>query len=181
MIYASIKFIREWHSPLTVINFTLMGAATGFAIAAGLAHWQATGLAGFYTGWAIILTVAASIFRIISLYRNKHLRTITTIQTATGIKHPQLVQTSMGFMGGSFNTHEFFHGKSDGLVKSIKGLFLLMTFLIPLVLLVLYWFNPTIVLIAAAIIVQYVGVLAERWYFFAEANHPQNFYYQKIA
>jgi len=34
-----------------------------------------------------------------------------------------------------------------------------------------------LVFIAAAL-VQYVGLLAERWYFFAQANHPQNIYYQ---
>jgi DMSO reductase anchor subunit len=33
------------------------------------------------------------------------------------------------------------------------------------------------VLLAAAL-VQYVGLLAERWFFFAQANHPQNLYYQ---
>lgn len=25
------------------------------------------------------------------------------------------------------------------------------------------------------------GLLAERWFFFAQANHPQNLYYQAIA
>jgi hypothetical protein len=28
---------------------------------------------------------------------------------------------------------------------------------------------------------QYVGLLMERWYFFAEARHPQNLYYQSVA
>jgi hypothetical protein len=26
-----------------------------------------------------------------------------------------------------------------------------------------------------------VGLLAERWHFFAQANHPQNLYYQAVA
>jgi DMSO reductase anchor subunit len=29
--------------------------------------------------------------------------------------------------------------------------------------------------------VQYIGLLAERWLFFAEARHPQNLYYQRMA
>jgi DMSO reductase anchor subunit len=33
----------------------------------------------------------------------------------------------------------------------------------------------------AAFGVQYLGLLAERWYFFAEARHPQNLYYQSMA
>jgi DMSO reductase anchor subunit len=32
-----------------------------------------------------------------------------------------------------------------------------------------------------AFVVQYAGLLAERWYFFAQANHPQNLYYQAIS
>jgi len=28
---------------------------------------------------------------------------------------------------------------------------------------------------------QYLGLLAERWYFFIEAEHPQNIYYQMIS
>jgi DMSO reductase anchor subunit len=32
-----------------------------------------------------------------------------------------------------------------------------------------------------AFVVQYLGLLAERWFFFAQANHPQNLYYQAVA
>jgi DMSO reductase anchor subunit len=32
----------------------------------------------------------------------------------------------------------------------------------------------------AAFLAQYLGLLAERWFFFAQANHPQNLYYQTI-
>ena len=38
-----------------------------------------------------------------------------------------------------------------------------------------------VVALAAAFALQFAGLLAERWYFFAEANHPQNLYYQAIA
>ena len=32
-----------------------------------------------------------------------------------------------------------------------------------------------------AFLTQYLGLLIERWYFFVEARHPQNLYYQSIA
>jgi DMSO reductase anchor subunit len=32
-----------------------------------------------------------------------------------------------------------------------------------------------------AFVVQYLGLLAERWFFFAQANHPQNLYYQAVS
>ena len=30
-------------------------------------------------------------------------------------------------------------------------------------------------------ITQYAGLVVERWFFFAQANHPQNLYYQTIS
>ncbi len=35
-------------------------------------------------------------------------------------------------------------------------------------------------ILALAFITQYLGLLAERWLFFAQANHPQNLYYQTV-
>jgi len=35
-------------------------------------------------------------------------------------------------------------------------------------------------MLLAAFLVQYLGLLAERWFFFAQANHPQNLYYQTV-
>jgi DMSO reductase anchor subunit len=102
------------------------------------------------------------------------------LQTAIGVKHPQIAQKAQGFMGGSFNTREFFHGKLPQVLRSIKWLFLVATFLVPLVLL-LVGMNGAAGILALAFVVQYLGLLAERWFFFAQANHPQNLYYRSIA
>jgi DMSO reductase anchor subunit len=97
------------------------------------------------------------------------------------VKHPRVVQKAQGFMGGSFNTREFFHGKSRELLRSVKWSFLVLTFLVPLGLLWVGLAGRSPGLLFAAFTVQYVGLLAERWFFFAQANHPQNLYYQAIA
>ena len=34
MVYACLPFLREWATPLTVINYTLLGLASGFSLAA---------------------------------------------------------------------------------------------------------------------------------------------------
>jgi len=31
------------------------------------------------------------------------------------------------------------------------------------------------------VLAQAIGLLAERWFFFAQARHPQNLYYQVVA
>jgi DMSO reductase anchor subunit len=33
----------------------------------------------------------------------------------------------------------------------------------------------------AAFLIQYLGLVLERYHFFAEAKHPQNLYYQSMA
>jgi DMSO reductase anchor subunit len=88
------------------------------------------------------------------------------------------VQKAQGAMGGSFNTREFFHGKSVAFMRMLKPTFLILVFFVPMALLVGGMTVPP--LLFFAFILQYVGLLAERWFFFAQANHPQNLYYQAI-
>jgi len=90
-------------------------------------------------------------------------------------------QKAQGAMGGSFNTREFFHGKSLSTLSTVKWLFLLLAFVAPMVLIGLAYGLQSATLPAVAFGVQYVGLLAERWYFFADSRHPQNLYYQSIA
>ncbi len=181
MIYACLRFLREWHSPLTVLNYTLLGGASGFVLATALAAFIAPGIATFLAGWAMILTVIAFAGRAASLVRNAKLRGASTVQNAIGIKHPHITQRSQGSMGGSFNTREFFHGRTPEALRAVKWSFLLLSFPLPLLLLAGGWAFQSPVLPVAAFLVQYVGLIAERWYFFAQANHPQNLYYQSIG
>ena len=180
MIYASVKFMQEWHSPLTVINYTLFGLASGFALAAAYAASQGVALVGFFAGWAIIFTLMSAVTRFASLYRNARIEHKSTVQTALGIRHTKIKQRSMGFMGGSFNTREFFHGASEGTYNMVRHFFIVAVFIVPVLLL---WTASveSAVLPTIAFVVQYLGLMAERWYFFADAKHPQNLYYQSIA
>ena len=183
MIYACLRFLQEWHSPLTVANYTLLGLASGLTLAAAHAAFMAVELVYFLSVGAVILTVLAFISRAASLIRNARLKQKSTLQTATGIKHPNIVQKSQGFMGGSFNTREFFHGMSEMFVKSVKWIFLIGVFPIPVILLLIAIFSQGDVstLLATAFVIQYLGLVAERWFFFAQARHPQNLYYQSVA
>ncbi len=181
MIYACIKFLQEWASPLTVINYILLGGASGFTLAAAFAAVAQPAQTHFLGAWAAILTVLALVFRGASLVRNARLKPKSTLQTAIGVKHPRVAQTAQGFMGGSFNTREFFHGRSREVLRAVKWGFLAAAFVIPLILLWVGLPGGSAALLSAAFLVQYAGLLAERWFFFAQANHPQNLYYQAIA
>jgi DMSO reductase anchor subunit len=181
MIYACLPFLREWRSPLTVVNFVLLGGASGFTFAAAFSSVTAPELTRFFTAWALILTLLAMIGRSASLVRNSRLKPKSTLQTAIGIKHPRIAQKSMGFQSGSFNTREFFHGRSAGTLRWVRWAFLGAAFAVPALLLAGALGGSGTAVLAAACAIQLGGLVAERWFFFAEANHPQNLYYQAVA
>jgi len=165
MIYACIKFLQEWSTPLTVVNYFLFGNASGFTLATALSSYL--GLAEqtrFLGGWAIALTILVFITRLASLYRNSKIRHKSSVQTAIGIRHNKIQQQAQGAMGGSFNTR----------------VFILLVFPIPLALLFAAISNASTEMFMAAFLIQYTGLIAERWFFFAQANHPQNIYYQTV-
>jgi DMSO reductase anchor subunit len=170
MIYACLPFLQEWRTPLTPINFIALGCASGLSAAAALAAWLDPALAAGALGY---------LGRLASLSRNARLRPKSTLASAIGVKHPKIRQIAQGAMGGSFNTREFFHGRTRQVVRAVRWSFLALVFPVPALLQVL---GPqSAALLGAAFLAQYAGLVAERWYFFADAKHPQNLYYQAIA
>ena len=180
MIYACVKFLQEWATPLTVVNYVLLGMASGFALSTAFASYVESDLINFYGGWAIVLTVTAFITRSASLIGNTRIKYKSNLSSAIGIRHTSIKQKAQGSMGGSFNTREYFHGAKPSLYKSIKWVFLVLVFVVPVALLSGALASNMFLLFVLAFIVQYIGLLAERWFFFAQAKHPQNLYYQTI-
>lgn len=179
MIYACLKFVQEWATPLTPLNYALLGSASGLTLAAALAAWLHAPLTRGYSGAALAAGAIAYLGRLSSLVRNARLRPKSTLQTAIGVKHPKIVQIAQGAMGGSFNTREFFHGRPREVVRAVRWGLLVLVFPAPALLLIL---GPaSAALLTAAFLLQLAGLMLERWYFFAEARHPQNLYYQAIA
>ncbi|MBK9136628.1 MAG: dimethyl sulfoxide reductase anchor subunit [Betaproteobacteria bacterium] len=200
MIYACLRFLAEWHTPLTPLNFVLMGAASGFTLAAALAAAMAPARVPLLAGWALVLTALAFIGRSAALARNARLKPRSTIQSAIGVKHPRIVQRSAGFMGSSFNTREFFHRARPAVLRAVKPAFIVLAFALPLVLLAAARAagmsgmaagggdsaqaaqgSSAAPLLMLAFAAQFAGLLAERWFFFAQARHPQNLYYQAVS
>lgn len=181
MIYASVKFIQEWASWLTVANYMLMGLASGFTVAAAHSAWAASPLGDFMMTGAMLLTLAALVMRAAQVVRNANLKRKSTLRSAIGQHHTQIRQITQGFMGGSFNTHEFFHGSDKTFADNVAWLFLPLGFIFPAILLGAAWVSDTPATIYVAAAVQYAGLLLERWGFFAHGQHPQNLYYQGVA
>ena len=188
MIYACLRFIAEWSHPLTFVNYLLTGLASGTVLACALAALAGEdALLRAAAPWALAVTVVAAASRLLALRRNATLKPRSTLQSATGIDAPVLVQKSMGMSAGSFNTREFFHGVSPRVFRQIRWAGPLLLFGLPA--LCMAW-----TLLAApaasggstaawwlAVLLQAPGLLADRWLFFAQARHPQNLYYQVVS
>jgi DMSO reductase anchor subunit len=182
MIYACLRFIQEWAQPLTIVNFALIGLSSGLVLASALAAWMGEQRLLQVTGpCALAITLAAWATRTLALRRNAALKPRSTLQSATGIQAPNLVQKSMGMSAGSFNTREFFHGASRAALKQVKLAFIVLAFALPSLLLLWAVGAQSTLAFVLAFVVQVPGLVAERWFFFAQARHPQNLYYQVVS
>ena len=184
-IYQCIRFIQEWSHPSTLSNFILLGLTSGGLLLEFLLMlWNEPGAPlgmSMISGANFILLFLALNLKLWIWRRNQKLKPKSNLASATGIKGNNIRQTSMGFMGGSFNTREFFHHQTDRVISNIRKIILLMTYIGPMILLAFSMNSPSSIQIAIALVMHYIGLLAERWMFFAEANHPQNLYYQRVS
>jgi DMSO reductase anchor subunit len=181
MIYGAVAAIREWATPLTPLNYLVLGIASGLLLAAALAAWawpeQAPGLARL----ALAATVLGAATRGYSLWRNLTLAPKTTLQSAIGVRHPRIEQMSQGMMAGTFNTREFMHARDEGTVRRVRWAAALLGFVLPALALAAGAATWPAVALAVLFLLQYAGLLAERWCFFVEARHPQNLYHRRFG
>jgi DMSO reductase anchor subunit len=185
-IYQCIRFIQEWSHPSTLSNFIILGMSSGWLLLELLIFlWDSPDNGTINDAplsiIAFILLFVSFNLKLWIWRRNRGLKPKSNLASATGIKGSQIRQTSMGLMGGSFNTREFFHHQTDRMIANLRKIILLCAYILPMVLLAIAVTSPSIFLIALALLIQYLGQLAERWMFFAEANHPQNLYYQRVS
>ena len=179
MIYASLKAIDAWHTPLTPASYLLF-AATGGTLAA--AFFAATG-SGAWVPIAIAgLLLLAAAWMVKLAWRNRlQRRPRSTPETATGLgaigkvrlfEPPHIndnyLTSEMGFRIARKHASKLFRiAFAAGLVA-------------PLILALVALFLPAggaAVLLALAVLAFGAGVLVERWLFFAEARHAVMNYY----
>ena len=87
----------------------------------------------------------------------------------------------MGMSAGAFNTREFFHGATQAAMRNARIGFQLLAFALPALLMLWGITSHSAWPWVLAVLVQAPGLIAERWVFFAQAQHPQNLYYQVVS
>ncbi|TRC83801.1 dimethyl sulfoxide reductase anchor subunit [Mesorhizobium sp. WSM4310] len=179
MIYASLKPIAQWHNRYTLPAYLIFAAMTGSVLLNAL-------LQGFGIGSVAVLalsllaTLAGWGWKLATWRHNDRLEIPTTANTATGLA------------GGTVRSLEWPHTEENYLLKEmgfriarkhgakLRMLTQGLAFALPVLLLAatfaLPWPFGAIPSVLAAI-VQFAGMLVERWLFFAEAKHTVTLYY----
>jgi DMSO reductase anchor subunit len=170
MIYACLKTIRQWNTPLVPLNYLALGHFSGalLLVVAPMKNFPV---------YVLVLLIFAALLKGVYYFWIKSVPGASTIQTATGFTRAQVKLLDAGHTHGTFLTQEFGFQLARRHALALKVFVFVAGFGFPLLGLsgLLGEVNQLMAgLVSASAI---LGVLAERWLFFAEARHVVNLYH----
>jgi DMSO reductase anchor subunit len=180
MIYRSLRPIYQWHNDWTVPSYGLLSVMSGAVLMSVLI--QLFGIENNYIQGLTVVTLAAG-WGLKTLYWdfNRHSEGLSTINSAIGID-----------AAGDVSVLELPHTTDNYLMKEmgfkvarkhadkLRRIAHVLGFALPLVMSLLAMFISGYWALAAVVIAWgscSLGILVERWLFFAEAKHTVNLYY----
>ena len=186
MIYASLKSVQAWHTRLTSACYLLFALAGGALLggAFGVAGGGSPSLVLFF---ALVLLIVAWASKIAWLRNLDGLEPLSTPESATGLGAIGRVRLfERPHVTENYLTNEMGFRVARKHAAKLRKLALLLGGLLPgaLVFLVIAALLAgaeagavAILVLVAAVLSHVVGMLAERWLFFAEARHAVMNYY----
>lgn len=178
MIYASLKTIRQWHTPLVPVLFLLFALVVGsllLLVVAALRDLPMTRLAWLTS----VFVVAALVFKL-WYFRVIGKPAGPTMNSALNFTQASIRLLDVGHSGATFHTREFGYQVARARLYWARIACLTLIAGVPLLVLYIAWpqgsDNGTGLLVLAALSA-YLGVFVERWLFFAEARHVVNLYH----
>ena len=170
MIYACLKTIPNWHTPLGPANYIAMAFSTGgllfIMVLAAAGHPPSFG----QLGAAALLLIVALILKLIYYFWIGKPQG-PTLQTATGFHRANVRLLDVGHSAGTFLTDEFGYQISAERVRVLRISVIGLAFAIPVLFIALMLANPLTILAVFAAASGSLGTFLERWLFFAEARH----------
>jgi DMSO reductase anchor subunit len=177
MIYACLKTIRQWNTPLVPANYLALGYASGSlllllgAVVAGLDTTP-------YIAMSALIVSIAAVLKAIYYFWIRSPGLTPTINTATGMTRAKVKLLDTGHTHGTFLTQEFGFQIARQKASLLKIVVFVLGFALPGLMLV-WLFDQQDRQMAAiiAVIAGIAGAAVERWLFFAEARHVVNLYH----
>jgi len=177
MIYACLKTIRAWNSPLVPINYILLGLLSGgFSLYAILVYWEQQ--LGSLSMLIMALLTLSFISKTVYYYFIGKPSELS-IKTATGLSARKVRLLHTGESAKNFSMKEFGFDISEKKVLLLRLLSVLLIVVVPGLCLLAYPLSFSSLL--SAIICNFLGTVMERWLFFVEAKHVVNLYYGREA
>ncbi len=176
MIYASLRTIRQWHQPLTAPVYIALGFASGAVLLNFI--FNVFGYAGAWSAWLAIVCLAAAGLMKQAYWRGMDAERRTwTVGDATGLGHlgkvrplepphtqPNYIMREMGYRVARKHADK------------LRVIVQLAAFVVPIVASLLS-LAAGVAAAALAVLSIGLGLVVERWLFFAEAEHVVMLYY----
>jgi DMSO reductase anchor subunit len=177
MIYACLKTIRQWNTPLVPANYLALGYASGSLLLLLGAVYAGLATTPFIAMSALIISIAA-VLKAIYYFWIRSPGLTPTINTATGLTRAKVKLLDAGHTHGTFLTQEFGFQIARQKASLLKVVVFVVGFVVPG--LALVWVFNQQDGQAAALVAAMAGIFGaavERWLFFAEARHVVNLYH----
>ena len=176
MIYAQLKTVPQWKSPLTPVIYGGFALGSGWLLASALGTHEAPELWGIVM---IVLAWAAKWLWWARASRNRLSDSGSSPETATGLGFIGRVRLlERPHTGENYLTREMVHRIGRKHARKLRLLALALGAVVPVAILAIVGLSdaPGLfnILAAGSMI---LGLLAERWLFFAEAEHAVSLYY----
>jgi DMSO reductase anchor subunit len=183
MIYASLKTVRQWHTRFVPAFYLLAALFTGALCLAGVAAWFDATAAWRLALPGLIAGVAALAVKLAYWHFIDTSASASTMASATGLGHLGKVRSfEAPHTEENYLLKEFAFRIARKHAARLRAYALVGMFALPGVLLagVAADILPPLALAAAAV-VGLLGMLLERWLFFAEATHVVALYYGRAV
>lgn len=175
MIYASLRTIPQWNSPLVPANYLLLSLASGAVLLAAVTAAFGGSVDTVAMVALVILVMAGVAKGIYYFWIGKPQG--PSINTALGVTRSRIRMLEPGQSSDSFLNREFSYQAAAQRILQLRLVVYLCGFILPFVMLITLLHTGAVILALLAPVFVIGGLLAERWLFFAEARHVVNLYY----
>ena len=180
MIYASLKTIRQWHNRWVLPGYLVLALLSGSLWLNLIA--SLFGLGGALLLWlSVVAVLLAAAVKIVGWQRNDDAARDLTPEKATGLaRFGKVRQVEAPHSQANYVMREMGYTVARKHAHKLRRVVLAIGFALPLAMLLLTLAAPdwlAVLTLLIALSSASIGLLIERWLFFAEAQHVVTLYY----